>query len=86
MITSHYDSTAIFTAAVYMADKVFTFTECQAGVMCGRKAYTLYFISDLIPQPFTKWGGYIPESSNGAKTKVHVKQSKINQASCQDCV
>jgi hypothetical protein len=62
MITTHYDSTAIFTAAVeYMADKLFTFTECQAGVMCGRKAYTLYIISVLIPQPFTKRGGYIPE-------------------------
>jgi len=55
MITTHYDSTAVFTAAVaYMADKLFTFTECQAGEMCGRKAYTLYFISVLIPQPFTK--------------------------------
>lgn len=46
MITTHYDSTAIFTAAVkYMVDKLFTFTEYQAGVMCGRKAYTLHFIS-----------------------------------------
>jgi hypothetical protein len=55
MITTHYDSTAIFTAAVeYMADTLFMFTECQAGVMCGRKAYTLHFISVLIPQPFTK--------------------------------
>jgi 5'(3')-deoxyribonucleotidase len=54
MITTH-DSTAVFTAAVeYMADKLFKFTEYQAGVMCGRKAYTLYFILVLIPQPFTK--------------------------------
>jgi hypothetical protein len=55
MTTTHYDSTAIFIAAVeYMADKLFMFTECQAGVMCGKKTYTLYFISVLIPQPFIK--------------------------------
>ena len=62
MITTQYDSTAIFIAAVeYVADTLFMFTECQAGVMCGRKVYTLHFILVLIPRPFTKWGGYIPE-------------------------
>jgi len=55
MITTQYDSTAIFIAAVeYVADTLFMFTECQAGVMCGRKVYTLHFILVLIPRPFTK--------------------------------